>query len=247
MSLGLVTVESDADRVGSARTLGHMGGICNDRGNCTLTQSQGARHAHRQVQQPLCIGSGAAFSNRRKGNALVECQRQVIGTDDQTIHTHQRSTRRSGLQGRELSCRISRVGNQCQCKVDVADVQTFLVGLPPIQTGKYINTVSANGEQIGAVNAGAIGQGDRAHRLGQGQITIDLEESKHIKRQVAAGLERFTLAAQHVESLSGARSCRDDEIGGTRGVIDHRGIAGGTVNGDLKTGSRSFKPVNTDK
>ncbi len=122
-----------------------------------------------------------------------------------------------------------------------------MICLPPVQTCKYVNAIAPNGQQIGTVYGGTIGQGDCADGLGQGQIAIDLEKPEHVQREVAVGLERLALTAQHVEFDCAAGASGHCEVSGTRGVIDHGGIAGGLVDGHIQVCSRSGQTINADK
>ena len=138
------------------------------------------------------------------------------------------------MQGSELACCIGRIGDQRQSKVNVANVQTFLICLTPVQTCKYVNAIAPNGQQIGTVNGGTIGQGDCANGLGQSQVAIDLEETEHVQRQVTVGLERLSLAAQHVQLERAAGASGHCQVGGSVGVIDYGGVAGGLVDGHIQ-------------
>ena len=191
------------------------------------------------------------------GNATVDLDTQVGGTDAKVVHPDKTSRSSCGFEGGKAARRggaafCQHFSHQGQTKVNPLQRQAHGVGSAAVEAGKGINAAAANGEQVGGDFGGRFGQGNvirvvavvEVEHLGaffNRKATAGLKETKHVQVQVARGAQQPPLGAihRHRHTVAGAGGHGQRGFARAAGVVRvgvavvHHGARGGAGTVDL--------------
>ena len=167
-------------------------------------------------QQQLAFGAGhrqgawcgaGLHDQRRRGvvdhrvgqtAGLVEIEQQRIGAQCQAVDAVEAQARGVGFQTRPASCRRGHIADQREAETQIGDAETDRIRRAVVDARKGRDPRRADTQHIGADDR-RIRQRDVLARLGEGKTAIDMDKTKEVQRQRAAGFEQAAALAVHIE------------------------------------------------